>query len=156
MKPIVFGFAFVFGGAVATSVAAQQAQTPPSEPAHKVYALTGCLTGSPAATGAFKLTGAVPLGQQVPPDRSSVNPDAKDEYELLPTSGLSEQGIGREELQTHVGKKVEVILRPVEVAPGPSASSSSVSSPASTAKVEEPPQPRYTVSKIKSLPGSCL
>jgi len=159
MKPIIFGFALVFGGAAAASLTAQQAQTSPSEPAHKVYVLTGCLTGSPAGTGAFKLTGAVPVGQQVPPDRPAANPGAKDEYELQPTSGLTEQGIGRAELQTHVGKKVEVTVRPVEVAPGPSSSASSSSpatAPASTAKIEESPRPRYTVSQIKSLAGSCL
>lgn len=155
MKLIVFGLAFVFGGTPAASLAAQQAQTSPSEPAHKVYVLTGCLTGSPAATGTFKLAGAVPVGQQVPPERSAVSPAAKDEYELLPTSGLSEQGIGRAELRTHVGKKVEVTVRPVEVTPGPSSSSSPTSSAASTAKLEEPARPRYTVSKITPLTGAC-
>jgi len=151
MKPIVFGLALVFGGAAAVSSAAPQAQTPPSEPAHKVFVLTGCLAGNPPTTG-FKLTGAVPVGQQVPPDRSPASPDAKDVYELQPTSGLSEQGIGRAELQTHVGKKVEVTVRPVEVSPGPSPSSSAATP---TAKAEEPAPQRYTVSKITSLPGSC-
>lgn len=153
MKPIIFGFAIAFGGAAAVSVAAQQAQTPPSEPAHKVFVLTGCLKSTPSATGTFKLTGAVPVGQPAPPERSTASPGAKDEYDLQPTSGLSEQGIGRPEMQVHVGKKVEVTVRPVEVAPGPSASSSSATS---TAKIEEVAPQRYTVSKIKPAAGSCL
>jgi hypothetical protein len=151
MKPIVFGLAMVVGG-IAAPLAAQQAQPSPSEPAHKVFVLTGCLAVNPPPTNVFKLTGAVPVGQQVLPERGSANPGVKDEYELLPTSGLTEQGIGREELQTHVGKKVEVTVRPIEVSPGPSPSASSATP---TAKAEEPAPQRYTVSKITSLAGSC-
>ena len=153
MKPIVCALAFAFGAIIATPSAAQQAQSPPNEPAHKIFVVTGCLTGGgPAETAIFKLTGAVPVGQG-PPERSAASPDAKDVYELLPTTGLIEQGIARAELQTHVGKKVEVTVRPVEVAPGPASSSST---PATTAKVEQTPVQRYTVSKIKSLADTCL
>ncbi len=152
MKPIVAGLALVFGGAIAAPLAAQQAQAPQKEPAHKIFLLTGCLTsGGPAETAPFKLTGAVPVGQ-APPAQSAASPDAKNVYELLPVSGLTEQGIARAELQTHVGKKVEVTLRPVEVVPGPSSSSSSTTS---TAKPEEAAPQRYTVSKITSVAGSC-
>ena len=152
MKPIVVGLALVFGAVIAAPSAAQQAQAKQSEPAHKIFVLTGCLTGGPAETALFKLTGAVPVGQ-APPAPSAAGPDAKNVYELLPVSGLTEQGIARAELQTHVGKKVEVTLRPVEIAPGPSSSSSSTTS---TAKPEEAVPQRYTVSKITSLAGSCL
>ena len=152
MKPIVCGLALVVGAIIATPSAAQQAQSPPSEPAHKVFVVSGCLTGGgPAETAMFKLTGAVSVGQ-APPERSA-SPDAKDVYELLPTTGLIEQGIARAELLTHVGKKVEATIRPVEVAPGPGSSSSA---PATTAKVEETAPQRYTVSTIKSLGDTCL
>ena len=151
MNPIVVGLVFVVGAAIAAPSAAQ-AQAPPSEPAHKVFVLTGCLTGGgPAETAAFKLTGAVPVGQ-APPERSAASPDGKDVYELVPTTGLIEQGIARAELQTHVGKKVEVTVRPVEVAPAPGSSSST---PATTAKVEPAPPQRYTVSKINSIAVPC-
>ena len=152
MKPIVLGLALVFGGAIAAAAAAQQAQTPKSEPAHKVFVLTGCLTATtPATADVFKLTGAGVVGQ-APPERSAAGPDAKDVYELLATTGLTEQGVGRAEMQTHVGKKVEVTVRPVEVLPGPASKSSS---PAPTAKVEEAAPQRYTVTKITSVAGSC-
>ena len=113
--------------------------------------LTGCLTDSPAATAAFKLTGAVSLGQA--PREGAASPDAKGVYELLPMSGLTEQGLARAEIQTHVGKKVEVTVRPIEVVPGPSSSSSST---ASTTKPDRAEPPRYMVAKIKSLADSCL
>ena len=153
MKPIIVGLALAFGGVIAVPAAAQQAQAPPKEPAHKIFVLTGCLMGGgPAETAAFKLTGGTWVGQ-APPERSSTSPEAKDVYELLPTVGLTEQGIARAELQKHVGQKVEVTVRPVEVAPGPSQSSTSA---ASTAKPELATPQRYTVSKIKSLTASCL
>src|SRR5688572_7572230 len=114
MQPIIVGLALIVSGVIAASAAAQQAQTPASEPAHKVFVLTGCLTGGTAETAAFKLTGAVPVGQAVPKAGATASPDGKDVYELLPTVGLTEQGIAKAELQKHVGKKVEVTIRPVE------------------------------------------
>lgn len=155
MKPIVVALALVVG-VVAWPSAAQQPQAPPKESAHNIFLLNGCLTGGgPAETAPFKLTGAAWVGQ-APPERSAVSPDAKNVYELLPTSGLTEQGVARPELLTHVGKKVEVTVRPVEVLPGPSPSSSSTASTASTAKPAEAAPQRYTVTAIKSLAGSCL
>ena len=158
MKPNVFGLALVFGAVIAVPSAAQQAPTQPpaSEPAHKVFVLTGCLAASPAATEMFKLTGAAPVGQAPPASpAASPAPAGKDEYELLPTTGLTEQGIAREELQKHVGKKVEVTVRPVEASPRTSASSSpSPATPA--ARVEEAAPQRYTVTQIKPLAASCL
>ena len=149
MKPIVVGLALVVSGMIAAPSIAQQEQKPPSEPAHKVFVLTGCLTASPAATEVLKLTGAVPVGH-ADMGYPAARPDAKKEYELLPT-GLTEQGVDRAEMLTHVGKKVEVTVRPVEVAPSPS-SSSSPSTP--TAKPKQA-TPRYTVTTIKSLANSC-
>lgn len=147
MKPIIVGLVLSFSGVTA---AAQQAQAPASAPAHKIYVLTGCLTGSPAATAPFKLTGAVAVGQ-APAEGAAAGAPAKDMYELVPVTGLTEQGLAREELQKHVGNKVEVTVRPVEVAAAKSSSSTVTSS---TAKPEEPPQ-RYTVTMIKALAASC-
>ena len=154
MKPIIFGLALVFGGVIAVP-AAQQAEAPAKEPAHKVFVLSGCLTGGTAETAAFKLTGAVPVGQ-APKEGAAASPDAKNVYELLPTVGLTEQGIARPEMQKHVGKKVEVTVRPVEVVPGPSSSKQTPAAAPSTARPEEAVPQRYTVTQIKSLADSCL
>lgn len=150
MKPIVVGLALAFAGATVTPSIAQQAPAPVSEPAHKIYVLSGCLAGSSGSTAPFKLTGAVAVGQA--PAEVPGSAAANDGYELLPTTGLTEQGIARQELETHVGKRVEVTVRPVEVAPAKSSSSPATTS--STAKPQEPPQ-RYTVTKIKALAPSC-
>jgi hypothetical protein len=152
MKPIVFGLAIVFAGAAGAASSAQQTQSSSPQPAHKVFVLAGCLTGNPGATDTFKLTSAVPVGQ-APPQRPATSAEPKDVYVLLPTTGLTEQGVARAEMQTHVGKKVEVTVRPVEVAPGPSPSKSST--PAAE-KPEESAALRYTVTGIKALAGSCL
>ena len=150
MKPILVGLALVYAGATALSTSAQQPQEPKNEPAHKIYVLTGCLTASPGPTAPYKLTGAAAVGQAPAEGKSGAG--VKDEYELLPITGVAEQGLTREELQQHVGKKVEVTLRPVEVAP---AKSSSAAATTSTAKPEEPPQ-RYTVTKVEALATACL
>jgi hypothetical protein len=153
MKPIVVGLALVFSGAIASLATAQQAQPPATEPAHKIYVLTGCLTGGgPAPTTPFKLTGAMPVGL-APQEKPASGPDAKDVYELVPVSGITEQGLDLKELQAHVGKKVEVTVRPVEVQPA----SSSPSKPTaeSTAKPKEPVPVRYTVTKLNPMAGLC-
>ena len=152
MKPIVVGLGLCVGGVIAASSGALQAQAPPSDPAHKVFILTGCLTAGPAETAVFKLTGAAPVGQ-TRPERSAASPDGKDVYELLSTTGLTEQGVAKADMQTHLGKQVEVTVRPVDVVPGPI---SSPSPTASTAKMEEVRPPRYTATQIKSVADSCL
>jgi hypothetical protein len=132
-----------------TALSAQQAPGPPTEPAHKVYVLSGCLEGA-SAESPFRLTGATTVGQ-VPPPRGATAPSkpAKpDVYLLQPVSGVGEQGISRERLQTHVGARVEVTLRPVDPLPGTPAS-------APKDKPEEPAPQRYTVIKIDRRADSC-
>ena len=150
MKPIVFVLTIMLAGLTPAPSAAQQTPASSDKPAHKVFVLNGCLATQSGAADAFKLTGAVPVGQ-APPERQAASAEPQ-VYVLLPTQGLAEQGVARAEMQTHVGKKVEVTVRPVEVAPGPSKSSSST--PAAE-KVEEPTPPRYTVTEIKPVAGSC-
>src|SRR5262245_47383140 len=150
MKPIVFALTITFACGTLVPLAAQQTPAP-SGPAHKVFILNGCLTSNEGAADSFKLTGAVPVGQP-PPDRPAANTAAKDEYVLLPVTGLTEQGVAREEMQTHVGRKVEVTVRPVAVAPGPAPASTSTSA---AEKIEQATPPRFTVTKITSAPGSC-
>ena len=155
MKPIVFALTITFASGTGVLLAARQATAPSSQPAHKVFILNGCLTTNATSTGvaadSFKLTGAVPVGQP-PPERPAASTEAKNEYVLLPVTGLSEQGVARAEMQTHVGRKVEVTVRPVEVAPGPAPSSP----PASAAeKIEAAAPQRYTVTTIMPAAGSC-
>jgi hypothetical protein len=155
---IMFGIALVLAGWI-MGPAAQQ--TPPANaPAHKVFVLTGCLEGGSGPTSAFKLTGTTAVGQvpSAPTDSSPTTAAAikKDVYELQPTSSVSEQGINREGLQSHIGKRVEVTVRPIEVlSPAPSSSSSlsSATEPAKKAELSAPQ--RYTVTKINRLADSC-
>ena len=154
---IMFGTALVLAGWI-MGPAAQQ--TPPSnEPAHKVFMLIGCLEGGSGPTSGFKLTGATAVGQapSAPTSSSPTTATAlKDVYEIQPTSSVSEQGINREGLQSHIGKRVEVTVRPIEVlspAPSSSSSSSSTTEPAKKAELSAPQ--RYTVTKINRLADSC-
>ena len=130
---------------------AQQRPEPPTEPAHQVYVLTGCLEGGDAASS-FKLTGAAAVGQAPPAQKTSSPALTKpDEYVVQPVSGVGEQGISRESLQGHVGQRVEVTVRPVDILPNPSSSASTDAK----GKPEEPPPARYTVVKIGKLADSC-
>ena len=151
MKPIVFALTVAFACVAGVSVSVQQKPTSSDQPAHKVFVLNGCLMTNPNAADAFKLTGAVPVGT-APPAGPAASAEPKGEYVLLPTTALNEQGVAKAEMQTHVGKKVEVTVRPVEVAPGPASSSSASTA---TAKVEETAPQRFTVTKITSATGSC-
>src|SRR5262245_21184241 len=132
MKSIAFALTVACAGVTAVSAATQQTPASSNQPALKVFILNGCLTTNTDATDVFELKGAVPVGA-APPASPGASTEPKGVYVLLPIKGLTEQGVAREEMQTHVGKKVEVTVRPVEVAPGPSPSSPA--SP-STEKVE--------------------
>ena len=139
------------------TVAPTAQQTPPvNEPAHKIFVLTGCLEGSADATSIFKLTRSSSIGQppSTPAAGASAAAGARGEYLLQPTSGISEQGVDREQLQRHVGKRVEVTIRPAEP-PSPPAPSASAKPAGSTAKKEELAPQRYTVVKISSLADAC-
>jgi hypothetical protein len=151
MKSLVFGTALVLAASITVPLA-QQAQPPSNEPAHKIYVMTGCLEPGTTSGTTFKLTGAAPIGQAAP---ARIGPAAASRsdmvYELQPVASIGEQGISRERLQTHLGKRVEVTVRPVEV---------SQEAPPSTrttdvAKPEEAVPQRYTVVKINQLSESC-
>lgn len=149
---------FVTGVVVLQAAAsiAQQSPSPPNEPAHKVYVLTGCLERGSASTSVFQLADSTPVGQAPPADPSNVDAKAAAgtrSYDLSPVSSVSEQGINRETLESHVGSRVEVTVRPVEPssAPSPTTSTSKTTAP----KVEQSTPRRYTVVKISKVPGSC-
>ena len=138
----------------AAAPAAQQ-QPASSEPAHKVYVLTGCLEGGTAAPTGFRLTGGSAVGE-APPARTPPpsTPATAGVYMLQPVSSVGEQGISRERLQSHVGARVEVTVRPMELLPS-APSTSSVGSPDSKGKPEDSMPPRYSVIKVSRLADSC-
>ena len=148
---------FVTAMGVILRVAAFSAQQPaPNEPAHKVYVMSGCLESGSAGTSMFKLANATAVGQLAPPDAPKTDakaPAGARSYDLLPVSSVGEEGINRETLQSHVGSRVEVTVRPIEV-PAVSPGATSKSS-ATEAKVDQSPVPRYTVVKIDKVLGSC-
>jgi hypothetical protein len=145
MRTIAFVTLAVLTGWIAVS--AQQTPSPSNEPAHKIYAMSGCLELGSSSNSAFKLTGAQHIGQ-APPAASAT---AAAVYELQPVSNFGEQGISRERLKSHVGKRVEVTVRPVEV----SAPTSPPRTTDSPEKPEQPLPPRYTVVTISQLAESC-
>ena len=155
MRSMVFVTGVVLVLQVAASLA-QQSPSSPNEPAHKVYSMTGCLEGGSAAKSVFKLADATSVGQMPPTDPS--NTDAGDgtrSYDVLPVASVSEQGINRETLESHVGSRVEVTVRPVEPSTTPTPSTATSTSTTTTAKVEQSTPRRYTVVKISKVPGSC-
>jgi hypothetical protein len=152
MKQITFTAGLLLASLIAS--AAQQTPAPTNEPAHNVFVLAGCLEGA-TATSPFKLTNSTAVGQAPPPTASRSSAavavsNADGVYELQAISGITEQGISREQLQSHVGKRVEVTVRPVEVSPATSATSTDTA-----AKPKEPTPQRYTVIKINRLADSC-
>ena len=153
MRSIVFVTGVVLILQVAASLA-QQSPSPPNEPAHKVYVMTGCLERGSAQTSVFQLADSTPIGQMPPTDPSNTEAAAGTRsYELLPVSSVSEQGINRETLESHVGGRVEVTVRPVEASIAPATATST--SKTTAAKVEQSTPRRYTVVKISKVPGSC-
>jgi hypothetical protein len=138
-----------------TSAAAQQTPQSRNEPAHNVFVLTGCLERGDAPSS-FRLTRATSTGQL--PPRSNATPPAKDAkdddaYELKAKSSVSEEGLREEQLETDVGARVEVTIRPVEAAAA--AAPLTTSSTAAEKKPTQSPRQRYTVIKLARIDGSC-
>lgn len=138
-----------------SSAAAQQAADSKNEPAHNVFVLTGCLERGDAPSS-FRLTRASST-DQLPPRSNATLPakDGKDEdaYELKAKSSVSEEGLSEEQLQTDIGARVEVTIRPVEAAAG--TAPLTTSSTAAEKKPTESPRPRYSVIKLARIDGSC-
>jgi hypothetical protein len=152
MRPLVFATGVVLILQVAALLAQQ---SPPNEPAHEVYVITGCLERGSASTSVFTLADATAVGQAPPGDPSNTDAEAvagTRSYDLLPVSSVSEQGITRETLESHAGNRVEVTVRPVETSHATSTKSTPNTTPA---KVEKSTPRRYTVVKISKMLGSC-
>jgi len=157
MKKTVLGSAAAVAWCVAAPFAQQQpAPSSTAEPAHNVFVVTGCLTAGEEATPTFKLTEASSVGQPAPgraAEAEAVGTSGqKDSYELRPVSGLGAQGLDADALKTHVGQRVEVVVRPVESpAPSPAAGVAE----AQTAKRIDPAPKRFLVTELRRVIDSC-
>jgi hypothetical protein len=148
MKQTTFATSLVLLGCIA-ALPAQRAPEPTPQPAHNVFAMTGCLERGDAPS-AYKLTHAAAIGQA--PPRPSTSTAETDVYEIQATSSVSEQGLSNEKLQPAVGTRVELTIRPVEAAlptPPPPAATNAAEKPATAQRQ------RYTVIKLERLAGSC-
>lgn len=151
MKPIMSGTAILLVCSFVAASAQQRTETK-EEPAHKVFVLNGCLESS-EAPAIFRLTRVSIVGQRLAPpstrSASSTSSPSQEVYELQPVN-FPEPGLKREELQRHVGRQVEVTIRPIEVpTPAPALPADSKVRP------EQGPTQRYTVSTIDRLAESC-
>ena len=155
MKRTVLAMSLAMACGIITSAAVQRTPDSQNEPAHNVFVLTGCLEQGDAPS-TFRLTRASSTGQ-LPPRANATPPvkDAKDEnaYELQAATSVSEQGLNREQLQTDVGARVEVTIRPIEAAAA--AAPLTTSSSATEKKPTDSPRQRYTVIKLARVGGSC-
>ena len=75
MRSIVLVTGVVLILQVAASLA-QQSPSPPNEPAHKVFVMTGCLERGSAESAVFQLTDSTPIGQAPPADPSTTGAGA--------------------------------------------------------------------------------
>ena len=75
MRSIAFVTGVVLILQVAASLA-QQSPSPPNEPAHKVYVMTGCLERGSAQTSVFQLADSASIGQAPPADPSTTDAGA--------------------------------------------------------------------------------
>jgi hypothetical protein len=151
---------FVLGLAVASwtaALAAQRSAAPVTEPAHNVFVLTGCLERGTAPV-AFKLTRASVIGQAPPRASAAGSGDGKvdDVYELQAAVGVAEEGLNREKLESQVGKRVEVTIRPVEPSlPAPPRDAARKDAGDKPVEAPGPPPQRFTVIKLNPLTESC-
>jgi hypothetical protein len=129
--------------------AAQTAATPQAtESAHQTMIFSGCLE-KPNAGAMIKLTNASRIDQPSP--ATSAGPKSE-EYELTSEKGLASGGGANVDLDSHVGHKVEVTVRPPEVAQPPSTPETAAARPASAEPVKIK---RFTVISLKQLASTC-
>ena len=157
MMKTVLGSAVVVALSVSAGAAQQEQPAPAAEkpPAHNVFVLSGCVTAGDTA-GTFKLTDATAIGQA--PPAGAAEPGAvgtsgqKASYLLRPVSGVNAQGLKEDALKTHVGKRVEAVVRPIE-SPAPAPATGLVE--AQAARPVEPKAEPFSVSEIKRVIGAC-
>ena len=157
MKKTVLGSAVVVAWCVAAPTAQQQpAPTAETPPAHNVFVLTGCLTpGDTPAT--FKLTDASSIGRT--PVTGAAEPGAvgtsgqKGSYLLRPASGVNAQGLKEDALKSHLGHRVEAVVRPIDSAP-PAAPTAGLVGAQAAGPAKPAPEP-FSVTEIRRVMGTC-
>jgi hypothetical protein len=156
MKKTVVGTAVALAWFIAAPFAQEQPAPGPQEtPAHNVFVLTGCLKAGTEATVTFKLTDASSIGQRTPGETASAvgTSGQKATYELRPVTGVGAQGVDADKLKAQLGKRIEVVVRPVESPAPPPVTGLAV---AQAAKPIEPAPARFRVTEIRRVIGSCL
>ena len=155
MKQTIIGTAVAVGFCIAAPFAQEQpAPVPKETPAHNIFVLTGCLKAGTDATVTFKLTDASSIGQRTPAEAGGAvgTSGQKATYELRPVTGVNAQGVDADKLKAQLGKRIEVVVRPVESPAAPPAAGLAV---AQGAKPAEPAPERFTVTVIKRVIDSC-
>lgn len=160
MKTIIACAVITLTWYAAAPLAQQQPAPAPTQmptPAHNVFVLTGCVAATTeAGTSRFQLTDASSIGQP-PPTRGAGTAAVgtsgqKATYALQPVSGVNAQGLNADALKAQVGRRVEMVVRPVESpAPAPPASLAG----AQAAKPVEAAPERFSVTEIRSVIGNC-
>jgi hypothetical protein len=157
MTKTVLAMLLIATWCVAAPFAQRQPEpSPQAPPAHNVFVLTGCLKVGADATEAFKLTDASFIGQA--PAAGTATAGAvgasgqKAAYELRPATGVDAQGLNADALKAHVGKRLEMIVRPIE---SPAAAPASGRSGVQATKPSEPAPEPFSVSEIKRVMGTC-
>jgi hypothetical protein len=155
MKPTTFAASLGLAFSMSALAAQERLPEPTKEPAHNVFVLTGCLEKG-SSPSAFRLTGASPIGQVPPRSSTSAASTVKEDdvYDLQAVTAVSEQGLSPEKLQSEVGARVEVTIRPVEAAAAPAASPQTTA-PDTAKRPADAPRQRYTVVKLNRLAASC-
>ena len=156
MKRTLLGSVVGVAWCVALPSAYQQpAPTPKPAPAHNVFVTTGCLNAPAEAPGTFKLVDASPIDRpttQGAAEAAVGTAGQKPSYELRPVSGVDSQGLDADALKAHLGKRIEVVVRPIEsTAPAPAAGLAGNQS----TKPSEPAPERYYVTELKQVIGTC-
>lgn len=155
MRKAVLASAVAIAWSVAVPYGKQQsAPRPTAAPAHNVFVLTGCLMSESSAKDTFTLTDVLPLAQSQAAragEPGAVGTSGQNaSYELRPVSGLSAQGVNADGLKAHVGHRVEVTVRPIELpAAAPTTGATGIIRPVQAERE------RFTVTEIKRVVGRC-
>jgi hypothetical protein len=150
---------FLYATATAVLGCAAQAQQP-NAPAHKTMLLTGCLHPGPdhqifKLSDATLLAPATSISGSSSPQQPAGTVGRFPEYELTTEASVHRSGAERVDLNSYVGRRVEVTARPPEIAPSSPNSASSNSAVRTDAKADEQKPPRLIVTAIKQASSSC-
>jgi hypothetical protein len=135
-----------------------------TEPAHRTMVVVGCLQRGPEGSTSYRLANAsvpgpasgVPgtPGASTAGQRAVGTSAAITEYELTTEGGVDRSPTQSVDLDSYVGRRVEVTARPPEVEP-PAPRTSPNAERSDGSKVAERKPPRLIVTALKQLSPSC-